>query len=96
MHQRESTLGHHLAEALLAVREGDALLDDLGAEGAGRRHLGRVRVFRNQDQGRQPDAPRGKGDRLGMVARADRDHARGTLLRLDQREHRVEGSPRLE
>ncbi len=75
MDQLIPALRHHLAQALLAVGEGDAFLDDLGAERARRRDLGGVGVFWDEDQRGQSNCGRGKRDRLGVVAGADGDHA---------------------
>src|SRR5262249_26064677 len=75
---------------------GYPVLNDLGAEGSGRGHLGRVGVLGNEDQSRQPDGGRRERHRLGVVAGADRDHARRPGAMPDQREHRVERASRLE
>ena len=96
MDQRQSPLRHHLAKLPLPVLEGDAVLQDLGAEGTGRRHLGRVGVFWNQDQGGKPGRPGRQRQRLGVVARADRDDSVHRRLALLQPENSVEGAAHLE
>src|SRR5213594_1449533 len=89
-------LRHHLAQPLLAVGEGDPFLDHLGAERARRGDLGRVGVLWDQDQRRHTDRRSGQRDRLGVVARADGDHARRARAARDQGQDRVEGAARLE
>ena len=84
MHKRESALRHHLAQALLAVREGDAVLHDLRTQRACGGNLGRVGVLGDEDERWQPDGCGGQGDRLGVVARADGDHACRSSAAVDQ------------
>jgi len=82
-----------LDELGVAVGEGDALADHLGAQSLGCGHLGRVRAFRDEDQRRQTSRPGGQRHRLGMVAGAGRDHA-GSAWR--QLQDGVERAPHLE
>src|SRR5260370_39397932 len=96
MAQRELPLGHHLVPTLLAIREGNPVLHHLSAARAWGGDLGRVGVPRDEDEGGQPDDPRGQRTRLRVIAGADRDHAVGTRAALHQRQHRIERAPRLE
>ena len=68
MHQGQLPLGSDLAQALLAIREGDAILHDLCTQGAGCRDLGRIGILWYEDEGGQSDGPSSQRDSLGMVA----------------------------
>ena len=96
VHEHESPLRHDLAQPLLAIREGDALLDHFGAQGTGRGHLRRICVLGDQDQGRHADRRRRERHRLGVVARADGDHAPRARIARDEGQDGVEGATRLE
>ena len=94
--ERQPGLGHDLPEPGLAVLEGNAMLDHLRAVGPGGRDLGRIGVFRYQDEGVQANRAGRQRQGLGVVAGADRDDPSSLGLALLEGEDGVEGAARLE
>jgi hypothetical protein len=91
----QAALGGQVGGEGLAVVAGDTLHDHLGPVGPGGGHLGRVGAGRHDHHRPAAGLGRGQGDRLAVVAGADRQHPGGPPAGVEG-EQGVERPPGLE